>query len=298
MRPTTSIALCAAALLLALLALGAAVAAPQDPGGERREIGRTTERELNIVLTTTSGSVAIGRGEPEKVLVAEAVARDHRPSAMNVSYEVRNRIGYLDLALGEGDRTEEGGKKKVSVTGLDGGEWRLQLSDALPISLDMELALGSGSLDLTGLQVRDFNLETGASDVTLRIDTPNRGQIETMTIESGVSRFVGKGLANANFRRLRFSGGMGTYELDFGGELAGEVDVDISLGVGLLTVIVPRETGAAVVYEKSWTSKISYDGDFRATSDTRSVTSNYATAKGKMNIRVESGMGSVRIKRR
>lgn len=296
MRLTTSIALCAAALVLALLALGAA---PQDPAGEKREIGRTTERELNVVLTTTSGSVSIGRGEPEKVLVAEAVAQDRKPSPMNVSYEVRNRIGYLDIALGEGKHAEEGARKKtVSLSGLDGGAWHLQLSDAVPLSLDMELALGSGRIDLTGLQVRDFNLETGASDVTLSIDTPNRGQIETMSIESGVSRFVGKNLSNANFRRFHFSGGMGTYELDFGGELAGEVDVDISLGVGLLTLTVPREIGAAVVYEKSWTSKISYDGDFRATSESRSVTPNYATAKGKMNIRVESGMGSVRVRRR
>jgi predicted membrane protein len=297
MNKNTPKVIWAGVLLLALLALGAAL--PPEPGDSSREIGRTTERELNVVLTATFGTVVLSRGEPEKVVIAEALVRDKGPSPMTLSYDVRNRIGYLDMTLGEeGEHREEGKKSSRSGIRVDGGEWKVRLTDAVPVSIDMELGVGNGTIDLTGLQVRDFNLQTGAGDITLAFDAPNTTVMENMSIESGVSRFVGRNLGNANFRRLHFQGGMGSYELDFGGALTGEVDVDIDLGVGLMTLIVPGDVGVSVVYEKNWTSKISYDGEFRAATEARTVSENYAGAKGKMNIRIESGMGSVKIRQR
>ena len=263
---------------------------------ETREIGRTTEKELKVVVNTSFGSLHISRGEPAQVVVMES--RKQKSGEFNYDYSVRNRIGYMDLTLGQGENGEnESQNKKFHFADLKSGDWSLRFSDAIPISFDLELGVGQGDLNLSGLQVKDLNLSTGASDVCLAFDEPNRSMIENLNIEAGVSKFEGRNLGNANFRHFRFQGGVGTFKLDFGGETDHEVDLDVQVGMGLLTMIIPSSIGARVSYEKNWISRVDCPDDFSPNGDTEFVSSNYDSAKGKMIIRIESGVGSVRIRR-
>jgi len=261
-----------------------------------REVGRTTERELTIVLTSTFGSVAVSRGEPEKMLLLEADrAASDAPS--ETDYTIRNRVGYADLSLGEEGKDREERKHSLNLGDLNRGHWSLHVSDAVPVSFDVELGVGSGDFNLTGLQVKDFTLSAGASNVTLAFDKPNSTRIDNLTIESGVSKFDGRNLGNANFRHLRFKGGVGAYSLDFAGAMTTEVDVDIEVGLGVLTIFVPQEVGARVSYDKSWMSRIDCNEDFQESGDNEYVSGNYTSAAGKMNIRIDAGLGSVKIRR-
>ncbi len=286
-------------LLLGALASGA-IASPNDPAddGKVKEIGRTTEKELNVVMSSSFGTVVISRGESGKVLVAESERSAEGSSPATFDYAIRNRTGFLDIQLGEAAKRGEGKKKSFRVEDFDKGKWYLRFTDAIPVSFDVELGVGRGDFNLSGLQVKDFNLTTGASDVTLAFDAPNTSTIENLNIESGVSKFDGRNLCNANFRRLTFQGGVGTYTLDFGGTLQGEVDVDVEVGLGLLTIIIPEEIGARVTYEKSWASRLDCDRDFRESGSDRYESENYSSASAKMNIAVDSGLGSIKIRRR
>jgi len=292
MRPYQHIA---GSVFLAVIAVTIASA---QSGQDGREIGRTTERELKVVLSSSFGSVSIAKGQPEKMLLV-IPGRESDLNRSNVSYNIRNRVGYLDVALGEEARAESGHKKGVRVSGgLDRGRWQLLFSDAVPTSFDIELGVGKGVFDLTGLQVKDFNLTSGASDVYLTFDEPNSTTIENINIESGVSKFHGENLGNANFKRFKFQGGVGSYTLDFSGSLHNEVDVDVEVGMGSLTIIIPSDVGARVLYSESWISRLDYDRAFRKTDDDQYLTDNYATSEGRMNIRIDAGMGSVKVRRK
>jgi hypothetical protein len=282
---------------LALVATRLPAAYAQDDPLQR-EIGRTTEKELKIVLTSSFGTLFVSRGEPGKVLSLDAEPENKRDPLINVDYAVRNRIGYLDLALGERSADSDGKRGSFKISNWDGGRWRLKLSDDLPISFDVQLGVGKGDFDLSGLQVKDFNLSSGASDVSLSFDEPNRTTIENLNIESGLSKFDGRNLCNANFKRFRFQGGVGAYTLDFGGTLNSEVDVDIEVGMGVMTLVLPADVGARVMYQKSWVSKVDCAEDFRSSGENEYVSRNYVSSHGKMNIRIDSGFGSVKILRR
>jgi len=258
-----------------------------------RQIGRTTEREVNVVLSFSFGTVIIGRGESEKILTLKG-AGSNKPE-LTMDYTVRNRVGYLDLDLGTGSDAEAA--SGLNLSRLDRGSWSLGITDAVPVSLDIELGVGKGEFDLSGLQVRDFNLSTSASEVTLRFDEPNTTTIENLNIETGVSTFTGRGLGNANFRHLRFEGGVGTYTLDFGGLKENEVDVDVTVGMGSLTIIVPSTVGARILYDENWMSSINLEAGWTTTAENEYTTENYRSAPGRMNIRVESGLGSIKIRR-
>jgi len=268
---------------------------PDDP--RVKEIGRTTEKELKLFISCSSATVFIERGEREKMIVVEADPTNRNADQTSVEYEIRNRVGYADITLGdeEGSDTKKG---TFRLKSLDGGTWHVRLSDAVPISFDMKLGFGKGEIDLSDLQIKDFNLSSGASEVSLAFDDPNKSMIENVNIETGLSKFEGRNLGNANFKHFRFQGGVGTYRLDFGGSITTEVDVDIERGMGVMTLIVPPDVGAKVYHEKSWVSRINCDKDFSPSTDNEYVTDNYNSASGKMNIRIDSGVGSIRVRRR
>ena len=170
------------------------------------------------------------------------------------------------------------------------------MTDAVPLDINAELALGKGEFDLTGLKVKNFKLSTGASSVNLRCDEPNPERIDYMDIESGVGKLVATHLGNANFRRLKFSGGVGSYDLDFSGELHSEADVSIEVGLGAITIYIPENIGARIVSGDSWFSKIHLDSSFIERENDTYYTDNYSSAPGRLNIKVDAGLGSVTIR--
>jgi hypothetical protein len=280
--------------MIAGLCAGTCAAAAADADGGEQEIGRSTEREVKVVISCAFGHINVLRGEPEKIVVAEAEGND--PAPLHLSYAIRNRIGYLDVTLGE---SSDGEKKHgiLRVHNIESGTWTLRFSNALPISFDIEQGVGKGVYDLTGLQVKDFTLNNGASDVALTFDEPNTAVIENLSIESGVSKFSGRNLGNANFKQFHFQGGVGSSTLDFSGALNREVDVDIELAFGALSILVPQETGARVFYTDGWMSGIDYDRDFKKAGETEYASENYATARGRMNITIETGLGRIKLRR-
>jgi len=275
--------------LAALLLSPAIYAAPQEDENPR-EIGRTTERELKITLSSTLGSIHISRGEPEKIAVITSGEKDGTKPHVTVDYAVRNRVGYLDITLGK----DEGEHSGIHIRG---GDWYITLTDAIPISFDLELDVVKGDFDLTGLKVKDFNLSAGASDVTLTFDQQNTTPVDNINIESGVSKFDGRMLCNANFRHFRFQGGVGASTLDFGGTLTREVDVDLEVGLGVMNVIVPSQVGARVFYSKNFLSKLQCDSDFEPSGQDQYTTTNFFGVPGRMNIRIDTGLGSIKVRR-
>ncbi len=289
-------------ILLALAAVLSASTAESrsDPNNQSqtKEIGRTTEKEIKVNISSAFGTVIIGRGESGKILLAESAPEKGGAGPMEITYAVRNRIGFLDVKLGNENVEKDGKSYAIHLERFDRGKWYLRFSDAVPISFEVDLGVGRGDFNLTGLDVKDFNLSTGASDVSLAFDEPNRGRIENLNIESGVSKFDARNLSNANFRHLHFQGGMGSYTLDFGGVLNNEVDVDVEVGLGLLTILVPEDIGARVRYERSWVSRLDCDRDFQSDGEDSYISDNYHRAAGRMNISIDSGLGSIKVRRR
>jgi hypothetical protein len=76
------------------------------------------------------------------------------------------------------------------------------------------------------------------------------------------------------------------------------VDVDLNVGLGLMTIIIPPNVGAKLFYEKNWVSRLDCDSDFHSVSDNEYETDNYESASGKMNIRIDSGLGSIKVRRK
>ncbi|TAK62256.1 MAG: hypothetical protein EPO24_05100 [Bacteroidetes bacterium] len=289
---------------LPLIALAGALIVSSIPGlaqsGKRhKKIEPTNERSLKVTIEAGLGDVTIAKSKGGNIL--EATVESDRTINLDdcIDYEIRDRVGFLNFTSDCDDNSKKHVKKsKTHFSDFESSDWWLNITDDVPISFDFELGMGKADINMTGLSVKDLNLSTGASSVTLRFDEPNKSTIEDMSIEAGLSKFRAEGLGYANFNYFKFDGGLGTYVLDFSGNLTHEADVDIEIGLGSVTIIIPKNVGVKVFCEKNWISHLNIDeDDFTEREDDTYYTSNYSSASGKMNMHVEAGMGSVKIKR-
>lgn len=281
-------------LLLGLtLAFGNIWAAPRER--MHREFSRTKEKELTVIVDVAFGSLVVERGAKGRVAIVEydeAVDDRHK---VTVSYDVSGDRGTLRIKM----------KKTSSIWHEDDEDHHstdrrivILLSEDLPTDFELELGAGEGELDFSGLKVNGLRISTGASSVAMRCDQPNAIEADEVTIESGVSKFTATNLANINFRKLKFSGGIGAYRLDFGGTLRHSGDVRVEVGLGSITVNVPRTIQARLLYDDGWFSSFDVDDDFSQKHGGVYETDGYADAGSRLTIKLESGLGSVRVRRR
>jgi hypothetical protein len=97
-------------------------------------------------------------------------------------------------------------------------------------------------------------VQDGAADVKLSFSEPNKTNMSVLRYETGASSVTLSGLANANFSTMIFSGGAGSYELDFSGELVDDAIVTVSAGAGDVQLIVPKGVNADVSVESALVS--------------------------------------------
>jgi len=298
MKPTSKITpsrlTLGAALLLGLSGFGLIL----DDLQPFKTIPLGGEKELKATIEGGLADVMIARGTAANIIDASLDRNEKEGDCGTVDYSSRGGVGYVSVDLSPNDNKDSGKKHKgEGRLSIHSSSWKLLYTDAVPISFDIELGLGEADIDMSGLNVKDFDLSTGASSVRLAFNEPNANVIETMTIEAGLSKFKAMGLGNANFKRLKFEGGVGKYALDFHGNLKKEVDVDAEVGMGTLVIVIPSNIGARVIYEKNWISDLDIDKDFTEQSEDTYQTSNYSTAAGRINLHVEAGFGSVEIRR-
>jgi hypothetical protein len=177
----------------------------------------------------------------------------------------------------------------VPVLGKIINTWDLQLGKS-PMTLSVEAGAYSGSLDLTGLTLQNLTITDGASKNDVTFNAPNPGQMDTFSYKTGASTVTLKNLANANFRKLTFEGGAGSYLLDFGGTLRAEANAQIKAGVGSMEIRVPAGVAASLEVKGSL-NMVSVEGGWHETGG------KYTTSgSGKvLTISVDMSVGTLRL---
>jgi hypothetical protein len=141
-------------------------------------------------------------------------------------------------------------RNAFNITGIPTGNiknhWELGLSTVLPLDLTIEGGASENTFDFSGLRLTQLNIVQGASDTTIRFDTPNPVLMQDFIFKTGASSAKIYGLGNSNFVSMNMSCGAGDYTLDFGGSLAQDSTVDIKSGMSNITIIIPADMNATI----------------------------------------------------
>jgi len=132
-------------------------------------------------------------------------------------------------------------------------EWDLKLGDT-PMNLNVNAGAYKGTYELGGLSLNSLTVKDGASTVELAFSEPNLTKMSVLRYETGASNVTLSGLANANFSTLMFSGGAGSYKLDFSGKLTEDGTVNIEVGAGDMQLVIPKGVIAKVTVEGALTN--------------------------------------------
>lgn len=149
----------------------------------------------------------------------------------------------LELRQGMIDRS-------IDLTALDRvvNRWSLQFGEA-PVDLTISAGAYDGQMDLSGIPLTGLDISDGASHAEVVFDRPNPVEMEHLSYRTGASDVTLTGLGNANFRRMIFDGGAGSYALDFSGMLQQDALVTINGGLGDFTLTIPADTAAEVDFK-------------------------------------------------
>ena len=197
MRPArnhTTLKILAVALLAA--AVGFAYAATQR---FHKEYPVSNETLVKASIQAGVGNVNLARGKSSNVVELQVETDQKGDLSDYVDYSVRGGVGYLNL-----NTTDQVEKKKhsIHITDLESNTWNMLFSDAVPLSFEIELGLGSGKLDFTGLRVNDLTVSAGASSVEIRTRSQHR--------RSATGKRRQRSVAKAVLCPLLFLAGSGT----------------------------------------------------------------------------------------
>ncbi|MBA4385219.1 MAG: hypothetical protein C0410_10830 [Anaerolinea sp.] len=124
-------------------------------------------------------------------------------------------------------------------------DWNLQFGEA-PIDLTVNAGAYEGKIDLSGLSITNLNISDGASKATVQFDTLNPVEMDQLSYKTGASDVELLGLGNANTKTIFFDSGVGSYTLDFSGDIQNDIFVRVQSGMSDMTIIIPDNVRAEV----------------------------------------------------
>jgi hypothetical protein len=171
---------------------------------------------------------------------------------------------------------------------------RLALSRAVPLDLQMELGATKAMLDLGGLELQGVKLQAGASETVLDFSSPNTTKMNLLDVDVGAATFEARNLGNANASSIRVHGGVGSVDLDFGGQWSQDANVDVELALGKLTLHVPRDVGVRLEVEKFLAS---FDQQGLQKRGDAYYSDNWDRAKYRVRLRASTTFGGIELDR-
>lgn len=247
-----------------------------------RQIGK--QDELNVHVQFSAGLLKIGRDETGVLYRAKIVYDEERyEPLMDFSAGEQSLLVGVDGIKGARSH-DDGGKQEL----------RLNVSPKVPTRFDIKFGAAEADVDLGGLNLTRAEINTGATDATVRFSSPTTGRCGDLTIHVGAASFHAEQIGNSRCERLEFVGGVGDLTLDFTGDWGTQPRprADISVGLGSLTLRLPRDIGIQIDIARVFSS---FDQSGLIKRDGAYYSPNFDGTPTKLRLNVKSAMGSVNV---
>ncbi|MGQ0815509.1 MAG: toast rack family protein [Gemmatimonadota bacterium] len=184
----------------------------------------------------------------------------------------------------------EGGS--IKGRNLKSGQLDLAIGTSVPLELDLKFGAVQAEMELGGLRIREARIATGASETHINVSKSNPEKCTRFDIDVGAAEFDARGLGNLNCETIDVDGGVGDVTLDFNGAWRVDANVSIDMGLGSLTLRVPRGLGV----------QVRKDG-FLASFDSQGLikrgdvyySENWESATKRASFKINAAFGAIRV---
>ena len=248
-----------------------------------RQLHDTTEHRIRVQYAAGRFSL---RPTTEPVLFSMQLKYDEDRMRPIHEYDAVTRRATLGV---EGDAVRWKARR-----GGEQSEMRLGLSVNVPLDLELRLGATEARVDAGGLWLNRLRVETGAADAVLDFSAPNRARMRRLDVQLGAAGFVITNLGNANVDYINVEGGVGSVDLDFGGNVREDVTVDANVALGKFSLHLPHDVGVRVEVKKVLAS-FDHPGLYKR--GNAYYSDNWDDAKIRMRVRAETVFGAIEIDR-
>jgi hypothetical protein len=244
------------------------------------------EDRLQVDLEFASGTFQLSAGR-DNTLYRAALEYDAEYFKADNDYNPQRRLLHLSVTPDEirrGIELDENAPQFI----------RLELSPAVPVSLDLQFGAARADVALGGLMIHTAEIKTGASESVISFDRPNRSECARFDVIAGGAEFRLEGLGNARCSRITLTGGAGQMVADFTGAWpAGTLTrTAIKLGVGSLTLRLPDNVGVLVDITRIFAS---FDATGFEKRGSHYVSPNYDAADAFLEIDLDTALSSIDV---
>lgn len=254
------------------------------------DVPREGEERMEATLSLSLGTIEVGAAPAGRLITAEIELDDDR---LVPALDTQRRGNTARVRLG----FEEGTNTSVSWRGLRNrsrNHWIVGLSREIPLDLTFDLGLAEVDMDLTGLRVERLNVSAGMSTTRLAFAERNPVVMSHLAVDAGASRFTAEGLGNARFERLSFTGGAGSFTLDFNGaHLPAGARADIDVGVSRLRIMLPDDKAVVLHAPDSWLTRVDVPNGYTRASRGVWHSAHVREASEAFHMHINAGMGRV-----
>lgn len=184
----------------------------------------------------------------------------------------------------------EGGS--VKGRNMKSGRLDLGLSARVPMDLDLKFGAVQAEIELGGLRINRAHIATGASETRITVNRSNPQDCSAFKLEVGAAQFEASGLGNLNCESFDVDGGVGDVTLDFNGAWRVDSSVQIDMGLGSLTLRVPRGLGVQVHKEGFLAS---FDSEGLTKRGNSYYSENWERAGNRLSFNIDAAFGAIRI---
>ena len=223
---------------------------------------RSVEKELSIKIESAIEKIVISQGDPQKVYSVKYNNKIQDIPKSKVNYQVIDDVGYLTVKLSG---------KNINFSENDNNDsddvWEMQysknsyyspsvfylfLNNSIPIKLDLRVGAGYSKIDLSGLMLKDVSIAAGVAETVVICNERNPIELKTFRVNAGLGTIYAYNIGNTNFKNLYFEGGLGNYYFDLSGALRNEANMNVDMGLGTISLVVPQEVGTTVFFDKGF----------------------------------------------
>lgn len=242
---------------------------------------------LIIDIEIGAAEINISTDDIEEVVKAD-IEYDSRKVEIITDYDLDGDVGFLHLANDISDKWDIDTEDNI---------WDVVFSTRYEAEVGLELGACTAEIDLGGMPIIQLDVQIGAAEGMLKFSQPNPTRADRLSFETGASKFFVEKLGNANFRRLDFEGGVGKFELDFSGEYNAKSKARISIGLGSVTILIPRDLPVRIEAEDSFLSHVDFiNADDYDIDDDYYESEDFTRSEVGLSLDIEVGLGSVDIK--
>lgn len=210
-------------------------------GSEGVSVKKEQADSLEVEIDFGVGNLLVEGGAKE--WVDGTVDSDNEKLYPVVSYKNKRNVGHVEL-------TQK--KKRFSFFGPFGNKrnnWDLQLTDDVPVDLEIETGVAESELRLQGVRLRHLSVDAGVGSTVIDLTGDRQENVDAeidlgvggakiyLPKETGVQLKVSKGVGSVKADGF-ISKGNGVYVNEAHGRSDTSIDMEVDVGVGDVTFIL------------------------------------------------------------